>query len=106
MTEPTPLPGTCTGTVNQATGERCASTEIAGFALHVAASAVSGVLDGTKPYPELYLQPQCAEHLARADESNRNLRDRGPSPLLVDLGFVGAAVGTVWIIQPPTDGSL
>lgn len=106
MSEPAPLPGTCTGTANQATGERCGSTDIAGFVMHVTTRTVSGVLDGTAPHPDLYLQPHCAEHLRRTDESNRNLRERGPSPLLVKVGFVGSAVGTLWIIEPPADGEV
>ncbi|MGZ4621480.1 MAG: hypothetical protein ACXVGF_04670 [Blastococcus sp.] len=103
MTETTPAPGTCTGTANYATGERCGSTEIAGFVLHVVSRSVAGVLDGSHPHPELHLQPYCAEHLTRAEESNRNLREHGPSQLIVHAGFVGSAVGTLWIIQPPQD---
>lgn len=104
MTDDMPAPGTCTGTANQATGERCGSTEIAGFALHVVRDTVARVLAGNA-HRDLYLQPQCAEHLKRADQSNKRLRDEGPSPFLVDIGFVGAGVGTVWIIQPPADPS-
>jgi hypothetical protein len=101
MTEDRPAAGTCTGTANHATGERCGSAEIAGFVLHVTTRNVTDALAGG--HPELYLQPHCVEHLKRADESNKNLREHGPSPILVKVGFVGAAVGTVWIIQPPAD---
>lgn len=104
MTEATPAPDTCTGTGNYATGERCGSTDIAGFVLHVTPRNVEDALTGG--HPELYLQPHCAEHLKQTDESNQRLREYGPSPLLVEIGFVGSAVGTVWIIQPPADGEV
>lgn len=91
-------PRRCTGTTNVRTGAQDCPEPVAGFAVHVLTGQVSAYLDGGRD-PEVHLLPRCWDHLRQAEESDARLIQEGPSELLVRVGMVGAAVGTLAIVQ-------